>query len=266
MSDFEIFCNNCGNSGHLFYQCKKPITSIGIILFTIDENSTIKYLCIRRKDSLGYVDFMRGKYNLYNKHHLLNILKEMTNYEQNDLIHKDFKSLWIQLWGDKEDINNEYVLSNEKFLNLTNGIKFGNDTCYDLKSLIKECNSKWKEPQWLFPKGRRNYREKDLDTALRETNEETGYNISDIKLIENLYPYEEIFTGSNFKSYKHKYYLGYINYKKTLESHNFQKNEISKMEWKNYEQTLNCIRPYNVEKKDILKKCNRFLKQYKLCL
>ena len=38
------------------------------------------------------------------------------------------------------------------------------------------------------------------------------------------------------------------------------------MEWKNYEQSLNCIRPYNIEKKDILKKCNRFLKQYKLCL
>ena len=43
MPDFNIFCNNCGNNGHLFYQCKKPITSIGILLFTFDKE-TIKYL------------------------------------------------------------------------------------------------------------------------------------------------------------------------------------------------------------------------------
>ena len=264
MSDFSIFCNNCGNNGHLFYQCKKPITSIGILLFTI-ENNTIKYLCIRRKDSLGYVDFMRGKYNIYNKHHLLNILNEMTTYEKENLLSFDFQTLWINLWGTKEDINNEYILSYEKFLSLKKGIIIEKDR-YDLESLLKQCDSKWKEPEWGFPKGRRNYREKDLETAIRETNEETGYKTSDIDLIENLYPFEEIFTGSNFKSYKHKYYLGYISYEKTIKNNNFQKNEISKMEWKNFEQTLNCIRPYNTEKKEILKKCNRFLKQYKLCL
>ena len=98
MTDFSIFCNNCANNGHLFYQCKKPITSIGILLFTI-ENKTIKYLCIRRKDSLGYVDFMRGKYNIYNKHHLLNILNEMTTYEKENLLNSDFQTLWINLWG-----------------------------------------------------------------------------------------------------------------------------------------------------------------------
>ena len=264
MSDFSIFCNNCGNNGHLFYQCKKPITSIGILLFTI-ENKTIKYLCIRRKDSLGYVDFMRGKYNIYNKHHLLNILNEMTTYEKENLLNSDFQTLWINLWGTKEDVNNEYVLSYEKFLTLKKGILLEKDS-YNLESLLKQCDSKWKEPEWGFPKGRRNYREKDLETAIRETNEETGYKTSDIDLIENLYPFEEIFTGSNFKSYKHKYYLGYISYEKTIKNNNFQKNEISKMEWKNFEQTLNCIRPYNIEKKEILKKCNRFLKQYKLCL
>ena len=264
MSDFSIFCNNCGNNGHLFYQCKKPITSIGILLFTI-ENNIIKYLCIRRKDSLGYVDFMRGKYNIYNKHHLLNILNEMTTYEKENLVNNDFQTLWINLWGTKEDVNNEYVLSYEKFITLKKGILLEKDS-YNLESLLKQCDSKWKEPEWGFPKGRRNYREKDLETAIRETNEETGYKTSDIDLIENLYPFEEIFTGSNFKSYKHKYYLGYISYEKTLKNNNFQKNEISKMEWKNFEQTLNCIRPYNIEKKEILKKCNRFLKQYKLCL
>ena len=58
--DSYNFCNNCGKNGHAFHQCKYPITSIGVILFKYQKNN-IKYLMIRRKDTLGYVDFMRGK-------------------------------------------------------------------------------------------------------------------------------------------------------------------------------------------------------------
>ena len=65
MKNFN-FCNNCGKSGHLFHQCKLPITSIGIILFRINQNN-IELLLVCRKNSLGFVDFMRGKYNIYNK-------------------------------------------------------------------------------------------------------------------------------------------------------------------------------------------------------
>ena len=32
-----IFCNNCGKLGHLFHQCKVPITSIGIIPIRITK-------------------------------------------------------------------------------------------------------------------------------------------------------------------------------------------------------------------------------------
>ena len=31
------FCNNCGKLGHLFHQCKNPITSIGIIIYNNDD-------------------------------------------------------------------------------------------------------------------------------------------------------------------------------------------------------------------------------------
>ena len=46
----------------------------------------VKYLMIRRKDSLGYVDFMRGKYNLTSKDYLLNIINEMTITEKHSLL------------------------------------------------------------------------------------------------------------------------------------------------------------------------------------
>ena len=78
MKDYN-FCNNCGKLGHLFHQCKNPITSIGVIVYNNeveDDISKTKFLMIRRKDSLGYVDFMRGKYPLFNKRHIINILNE----------------------------------------------------------------------------------------------------------------------------------------------------------------------------------------------
>ena len=68
----DNYCNNCGKQGHLYHQCKLPITSNGIIAFRINNNN-IEYLMICRKDSLGYIDLLRGKYNLYDKNYLLEI-------------------------------------------------------------------------------------------------------------------------------------------------------------------------------------------------
>ena len=55
----ENYCNNCGKSGHLYHQCKIPITSIGVIAYRKIENET-QFLLIRRKDTLGFIDFIRG--------------------------------------------------------------------------------------------------------------------------------------------------------------------------------------------------------------
>ena len=41
----KILCNNCENYGHLFYNCKRPITSLGIICFRKNiTNNSIEYL------------------------------------------------------------------------------------------------------------------------------------------------------------------------------------------------------------------------------
>ena len=61
------------------------------------------------------------------------------------------------------------------------------------------------------PKGRRNYKEKDLECALREFEEETGISSLRLNVVENVLPFEETFIGTNHKSYKHKYFLAYLN-------------------------------------------------------
>lgn len=259
MKEFN-FCNNCGKHGHLFHQCKNPITSIGIIVFNKRDN--LKYLMIRRKDSLGYVDFMRGKYPLFNKRYLLNIINEMTVSEKQNLLSKDFDTLWQELWGDHIGIQyrGEEKTSKEKFNSLKAGITLKTIT-YNLESLIEESEYKWEEPEWGFPKGRRNYQEKDLTCALREFEEETGCNKNNLKVIYNIIPIEELFTGSNYKSYKHKYFIAYMD-DNNIKLDNYQKSEVSKIEWKNFDDCIKYIRPYNLEKIDLIKQVNHILNSY----
>lgn len=257
------FCNNCGRVGHLFHQCKNPITSIGIICFR-KNNDKLEYLLIKRKDSLGYVDFMRGKYPIFNKDYIINLLSEMTYDECIKIKNKEFDELWNELWGEYvgTQYKNEEKISKEKFKLLKNGITI-NSINYNLSKLIDEITNNYKEPEWGFPKGRRNYQEKDYNCAMREFEEETGYNKNDICLLQNIIPLEEIFTGSNYKSYKHKYYLGYLDIS-NKPKFDFQESEVSEVKWFSYEECLEKIRPYNLEKKDILKKVDNILKKYTL--
>ena len=262
----DNYCNNCGKSGHLFHQCKMPITSIGIIAFRIN-NKKVEYLLIRRKDTLGFIDFLRGKYSLINKEYILNMLKQMTLSELDCLLEFDFDKLWNRLWGHNNitKYKNEEIISRDKFNNLVKGIHVDN-SFFSLKTLIDETKKEhiWIEPEWGFPKGRRNFMEKDYDCALREFTEETGYNHSLIKNVNNLLPFEEIFTGSNYKSYKHKYYLGNMSYDTTINTDNFQKSEVSKMDWKTFDECLLCIRPYNLEKIDVLRNINDIINNHML--
>jgi ADP-ribose pyrophosphatase YjhB (NUDIX family) len=222
-------CNNCGKSGHLFNQCKLPIISYGIILFRSSSRG-IEYLMIRRKNSFGYIDFIRGKYSPYNIHFIQNIIDEMSIVEKNMILTDTFDNLWKQMWGNiqSSQFKNEENISNKKMEVLKNGI-FINDNIITLKDIIDKSTTNWFETEWEFPKGRRNGKEKDIDCAKREFEEETGIPQNKIKVIENILPFEEIFIGSNHKSYKHKYFLAYMDENEELLD-NFQISEVSKLE------------------------------------
>lgn len=258
-------CNNCGKQGHLFHQCKLPITSYGIIVFRTNASS-LEYLMIRRKNSFGYIDFIRGKYIQHNIEHLQGIFNEMSQSEKDDIMSHSFEELWIKMWG--ETTSNQYkseeYTSQKKFDALKNGIMV-NDKFITLEYLVKNSATHWKETEWEFPKGRRNFQERDLECALREFEEETGYSKSELCVIENLMPFEEIFIGSNHKAYKHKYFLAKLNSsEKPNDMKNYQSSEVSKMEWKTLEDCLDSIRPYNLEKKQLILNIHKVLQEYKL--
>lgn len=242
----KFICNNCGIYGHLFYKCKKPIMSFGIISFRINPNiKKIEYLMVRRKDTLGYVDFLRGKFNPQNDFHLQNIIHEMTNEEIQNILNNDYPFLWNKLWNKSDE---KYDRKNmEKF----NYVK-ENKTHLFRQSI-------WQEPEWGFPKGRRNSKENDFDCSIREFEEETGYNRKNLTMIKNLGFFEETFTGSNLKSYRHKYYLCKASYNNTTNEGLFQKSEIGDMKWFTFEECLSSIRNYNYEKRQMITKINNII-------
>ena len=267
----EIYCNNCGKSGHIYNNCKLPIISIGIVAFRRNPTTReINYLMICRKHTLGFMDFIRGKYSVYNRDYILNLFQEMTEKEIEMIRRKDFQYIWNTIWnGSKtaiEQYRTEETISAEKFRSLTEGIIIHSEY-YSLDTLIQDrmkSTPQWSEPEWGFPKGRRNYNEKDYNCAVREFSEETGYNKFCLTNVDNILPYEEIFIGSNYKSYKHKYFVMYMNYADSLKLSFHGNEEVSQVEWKTYDDALKLIRPYNLEKIRILESVNRSLTKYKL--
>lgn len=266
MNKITNVCNNCGKQGHMFHQCKLPITSYGIIAFKCGTEG-IEYLMIRRKDSFGYVEFMRGKYSANNLNYIVTIINEMSKDEKHKIVTYSFDRLWSEMWGDTIMINqykNEELMSRRRFELLRDGVLI-NDKIITLADMVQMSNTEWNEPEWEFPKGRRNQKEKDLDCALREFEEETGINQNNISIIENVLPFEETFIGSNHKSYKHKYFLAYVNcFSNENILSNFQETEVSKLEWKTIDKCLETIRPYNLEKKELIININKVLQEYRL--
>ena len=247
-------CLNCEKYGHHHHQCKIPILSVGILAFTL-ENDEPKFLMVRRRHTLGFMDFMRGKYSIYNKEYLLNLFVQMTMEEKDYILTKDFAELWSFLWNKQcvsEQYSSEKQISKEKYETLKFGI-MNTTHSYSLESLVQESNElvQWTEAEWGFPKGRKNYNEKDLDGAFREFTEETGYLAKHLKIVENILPFEEIFMGSNYKTYKHRYFL--MNLMPSSTQTKYDTTEIGKVEWKTYKEAMECIRPYNLEKLRLLK-------------
>jgi len=113
-------CSNCGKYGHYSYQCNYPTVSYGIIAYRINPKTLIReYLMICRKDSFGYVDFIRGKYSLTDMDHIRHIFREMSSAEHNKIRNATtFNQLWCDLWNincSKTSHKHEERISRKKY-------------------------------------------------------------------------------------------------------------------------------------------------------
>jgi hypothetical protein len=294
ISKKNYYCTNCNKRYHTYKYCNEPIISNGIISFYIKNfntklskllegyiidnlnifnnfkkknytipdtfkniNDDIKFLVVQRKNSLGYLEFIRGRYLIENDKNIIHLLQQMTPNEIKDINENDFDKLWNDLW----DINNirnknhhkEYKTSKEKFYYLK--LKKNN--------LLKNTKSTFKFNEWGFPKGRREPYESDMVCAIREYEEETSLQEKNYTVLDNCKPIRENLKGTNNINYAHNYYLGLLDNQNLKLRDN---KEIGDIKLMNINQCLDVFRPYHKNKLKIIKNIyiiiNNFLKEY----
>ena len=255
-----LSCRNCGQIGHVHKDCPHPITSFGIICYRVvpDSNGTLEYLMIQRKDSLSFMEFIRGKYEVEQEDYIKVLLSAMTISERNLLMNKDFEYLWNYVWYQtaipKQTV--EYLNAKKKFDIIKQ--KMG--------TLLNNSLSVFVDPEWGFPKGRRKIREEDVDCAIREFDEETGIGIKNIKLVKELTSFEEIFYGTNKILYRHVYYVATAEYNEMsllVDPHNYnQAREVRAISWLSYKDALKKIRDHNHERKNLFTEVNNKIKNF----
>jgi len=235
-------CRNCGLNGHIYKNCPHPIISFGIICYKI-ENKELKYLMIQRKDSIAFMEFIRGKYEINNIDYIKQLLNNMVLSERNMIINSKFDDIWNYVWqqGDINKNNKEFINSKIKFSIL-------NDNNF-LKNYITSM-----------------MRESDIDCAIREFYEETRIKKEEIQILEHIMPFEEIFFGTNGVMYKHVYYVAkLINDDlevKVDENCLEQIREIRAIKWYNSNDVISHIKSYYVERIELFKFANKKILEF----
>lgn len=257
-------CRNCGINGHLYKDCIHPIMSFGIICYKVDHtDKKIRYLMIQRKDSLSFMEFIRGKYNIDDILYIRQLVSAMTLNEKNLLLKRQFDDIWNYVWNQGNSTNikhtTEYIESKYKFEYLNNNNILANI----INNVVHVVDQ---EQEWGFPKGRRKLKETEIDCAIREFCEETRLTTCDIQIIDNILPFEEIFFGTNNVLYKHTYYIAKIIDNDIPiavdQSCIEQVREVRALNWFCYDEVLQHIKLYNIERHQIIQKTHKIISNY----
>lgn len=271
-----IQCANCGGMGHVYRVCNHPITSFGIICYRPGADGP-EYMLVQRKDSLCFVEFLRGKYNLQNRGYLHKLVSNMTSAERQRLRELTFDQLWFGFWqtDHTKTFMKEYQQSKTRFDTLCKGYYLRPAHCpselvfFDLDSVLSAATPKYDETEWGFPKGRRAINESDICCACREFREETGIDVEDIRIAPLVKPFEEIFTGTNRVRYRHVYYLAALRpgansssdtlqpYMPDLDA--AQQREIQSVGWFDMEGVLSKIRDENIERREMFRRVHAWV-------
>lgn len=235
--------------------------SYGILCSAI-VNDEYKIILIKRKHTIGLLEFLRGKYELGNDSYFIKLLNMMTNQEK-ELIkkHNNFHELRESIGlickntSHKLEYDDAYMkfrIIKDKYINY-----LGEETCL-LDDFLKISSNRWDTQEWELPKGRKLNKEDEITCAVREFCEETGLNNDDIKVAINVKPLDEIYTGINGVIYHHIYYfadfIGDISKVKFDNTNEILTTEVSEVKWASLDECNKLIRSYHQEKKALIRK------------
>lgn len=279
----KVRCVSCSKEGHIYHECKGPFTSFGVVAIRKDDGFISKgpvrhvvkkkcqmhqqtspddilqpesqynilYLMIQRKDTMGYIDFVRGKYPSVDpalKDCCIKCGTGKTDSQHPQHICPDCMTVMCNMCSPDSDLRSanpgvickncmlrQYLLemtceererlATWTFEDIWNYLWLNKGSrCYkewpeakklfdalDIKALLESTVCSWTDAEYGFPKGRLNLREEPFDCAIREFCEETGYTREEFTILSNE-PFEENFVGTNGVAYRHVYYIGEINH------------------------------------------------------
>ena len=248
---YNIFLKNIHKIS--YYDLNKPMMD-NIHKFN-KYNDSIKFLLVNRRNSLNYIDFIRGKYNIKDTQHINNMCNLMSINEVNMIKNNNFDTLWYNLWlknAYKKKYLDEMNLSKNKFNQLKQNKLFD--------KIITEYSS----TEWEIPKGKKNSNETNIQCAMRELKEETTITINNYHILSCLDPIHDIFLGTNNHEYKHIFYTALFKNTDNIDVNiDYKNNEIEEIRWCKWSELHEYIRPYNNNKINIL--TNIFLFILNIC-
>lgn len=245
-----------------------------------DQNTIGKFLLVRRKHSYAFTSFIRGDYSRKN---LPKMFGEMTKTEKNRILNEDFKDLWESVthkyFREKDQIKKKY----ERCLNRFNKIKCEYN---NFELVIKNSISNKITPEWGFPKGQKRkdpdvfnfpnnetltYNdtglsdESDFDCAVREFEEETGINKSNLLILKNK-PVYEYYLGTDMKMYRYLYYVGIVkntNFILPVNQNNYSQSfEISNIGWYTKNEIIDLLGPMTNFRRKMIMNMNNIIKRF----
>ncbi len=221
------------------YSLKPPITSYGIIIYTLvlNEGSSFPdmyFLLGRRRDTIAYSEFLK---NNLKEEDIPRYIKLMSIPERQRIL--KYQTKFSELWVDHQAVY--------KFM-----MKF-DSSFYSRVEKYQEQLSSMEGPAenpWGFPKGRKHKEENEKDCALRETEEETGIKSKYIEL-HDIGPYSEKYIGYDGQFYESVYYIGYVPYNycpkfngqkvKSTIRRTTVSNEMEKLRWFKYDKAAESL-------------------------
>jgi 8-oxo-dGTP pyrophosphatase MutT (NUDIX family) len=203
--------------------------SYGIALCRRTGAAPVEVLLVKKRYTYHFSEFVFGRYKKHDTKHLMHLFNNMTYAEKICILNMKFSEMWYKIWlsdpeksyfygynqirdgkislekkpkrsSPQERIAGAYFKKKSKFESA-----FVKDSGKRLLDLINVSSNS--EAPWDIPKGHKHATEKDLDTARREFEEETGIDPKNYTMMWNVDPIIMTYQSCDGVVYKHYYYL-----------------------------------------------------------
>lgn len=301
-----IYCTKHNKTNSMSRQ--KVSYGLALCRYNSKKNNCIEILSIKKRFTYCYFSFIHGFYgnkNIRNDYRNFAYIKylfdNMSFQEKLTILSMNYGNMWWHIWlnnpekgiGMFDNISNKILMA-EKNINLQNeadGKNYIAQSVNDYKIYFKKKNkfekkflhdggrrlheiinnSKNCDSIWEIPKGAKNSKETDLDTAIREFAEETLIAAENYSLLYHAKPVILTYKD-NGVIYKHIYFLaelneyGYANKQVMNPKLNFksysQLSEVADIRWLSTSY-INMIDMNNKSKKNMLKLYRGVIERFK---